>query len=89
MEDLRSQTQDRIESDVVGEGRDSDTQTLGDKGVGALVERFGPRGNSPIEQIVSITSTKSDFNKAIKEADFSINRTNILVCKRMFIYLEI
>lgn len=82
MEDLRSQTQDRIESDVVGEGRDSDTQTLGDKGVGALVERFGPRGNSPIEQIVSITSTKSDFNKAIKEADFSINRTNILVCKK-------
>jgi hypothetical protein len=82
MEDLRSQTQDRIESDVVGEGRDSDTQILGDKGVGALVERFGPRGNSQIEQIVSITSTKSDFNKAIKEADFSINRTNILVCKK-------
>jgi len=82
MEDLRSQTQDRIESDVVGEGRDPDTQTLGDKGVGALVERFGPRGESPIEQIVSITSTKSDFNKAIKEADFSINRTNILVCKK-------
>jgi len=83
MEDLRRQTQDRIESDVVGEGRDSDTQTLGVKGVAAPpLERFGPMGNSDVVQIESITSVKSDFSKAIKEADFSVNRTNILVCKK-------
>ncbi len=81
MEDLRRQTQDRIENDVVGEGRDSDTQTLGVKGVG-LMELFGPRGNNEVVPITSITSVKSDFSKAIKEADFSVNRTNILVCKK-------
>jgi len=83
MEDLRRQTQDRIESDVVGEGRDSDTKYLGVKGVGAPpFERFGPMGNKDVVQIESITSVKSDFSKAIKEADFSVNKTNILVCKK-------
>ena len=83
MEDLRKQTQDRIESDVVGQGRDSDTQYWGVKGVGAPpFERFGPMGNDDVVQIESITSVKSDFSKAIKEADFSVNRTNILVCKK-------
>ena len=36
MEDLRNQTQDRIETEVVGEGKDFETQTIGTKGVGNI-----------------------------------------------------
>ena len=36
MEDLRSQTQKRIESDVIGEGRNEETNVLGRKGVGEM-----------------------------------------------------
>lgn len=81
MEDLRSQTQQRIETDIIGEGVDIDSQTFGKKGVGKL-ERFGQLGNSKIKQVVSITSCKSDFNKSLADADFSLNHTNVLVCKK-------
>lgn len=81
MEDLRSQTQLRIESDVIGEGLDLDTNTNRTKGVGQI-SRFGKMGGSPVEQVISITSTKSDFNNALVKADFSLNHTNILVCKK-------
>lgn len=80
MEDLRNQTQLRIESDVVGEGLDIDTDTLVKKGVGAI-RRFGNMGDSSITQVISITSAKSDFKKSLLDADFSLNHTNILVCK--------
>ncbi len=80
MEDLRNQTQLRIESDVVGEGLDIDTDTLVKKGVGAI-RRFGNMGDSSVTQVISITSAKSDFKKNLLDADFSLNHTNILVCK--------
>ncbi|NQX41243.1 Z1 domain-containing protein [Pedobacter steynii] len=81
MEDLRSQTQLRIESDVIGEGLDLETGTNRTKGVGQI-RRFGKMGDSTIEQVISITSSKSDFNNALVNADFSLNHTNILVCKK-------
>ena len=80
MEDLRNQTQLRIENDVIGEGLDIDTGTLVKKGVGAI-RRFGNMGDSSVTQVISITSAKSDFKKSLLDADFSLNHTNILVCK--------
>jgi hypothetical protein len=80
MEDLRNQTQLRIENDIIGEGLDIDTDTLVKKGVGAI-RRFGNMGDSSVTQVISITSAKSDFKKSLLDADFSLNHTNILVCK--------
>jgi hypothetical protein len=82
MEDLRSQTQDRIDNDVVGEGIvDKVTGRKGEKGVGKI-RRFGEQGDPNVRQIVSITSYRSDFKKTVKESDFSLNNKNILVCKK-------
>ncbi len=81
MEDLRIQTQQRIESDVIGEGLDIETDAIGVQGVGKI-NRFGPMGGSDIEQVVSITSSKSDFKKGLADANFSLNHTNVLVCKK-------
>jgi hypothetical protein len=80
MEDLRNQTQLRIENDVIGEGLDIDTDTLVKKGVGTI-RRFGNLGDNSVTQVISITSAKSDFKKSLLDADFSLNHTNILVCK--------
>ncbi len=80
MEDLRNQTQLRIENDVIGEGLDIDTDTLVKKGVGTI-RRFGNMGDNSVVQVISITSAKSDFKKSLLDADFSLNHTNILVCK--------
>ena len=82
MDDLRAQTQDRIEEDVIGEGTiDKTTLKKGYRGVGT-VHRFGMLGDSNVEQICSVTSIKSDFNQKLVDADFSLNKTNILVCKK-------
>ncbi|BFM43258.1 Z1 domain-containing protein [Flavobacterium sp. CFS9] len=82
MEDLRSQTQLRIESDVIGNGIiDITSETKGVKGVGKIA-RFGNLGDNTVNQVVSITSYKSDFNKSLVDADFSIDNTNVLVCKK-------
>ncbi|KAF0200060.1 MAG: putative endonuclease Z1 domain-containing [Bacteroidetes bacterium] len=81
MEDLRNQTQLRIENDVVGEGLDIDTDALVTKGVGKI-RRFGNQGDTSIRQIISITSAKSDFKKSLLDADFTLSHTNILVCKK-------
>jgi len=40
------------------------------------------KNHKSIEQVFSITSCKSDFNKALADADFSLNHKNILVCKK-------
>ena len=80
MEDLRNQTQLRIENDIVGEGLNIDTDLLVTKGVGKI-RKFGNLGDQNVEAVVSITSAKSDFNKSLLNADFSLNHTNILVCK--------
>lgn len=82
MEDLRSQTQLRLEEDVIGEGTlDLAKDNKGEKGVG-LVRKFGEQGDQAIRQVFSITSYKSDFKKSVKETDFSLNNKNILVCKK-------
>ncbi|MGB3724798.1 MAG: Z1 domain-containing protein [Glaciecola sp.] len=71
MDDLRTQTQARIDTDVIGDG----------KGVG-LKQGFGHRGNEGVIQVVSITSEDTDFNRPLATAKFSLNQTNILVCKK-------
>lgn len=71
MDDLRSQTQERIEKDVIGDG----------KGVG-LKQAFGHLGNDDVIQVISITSEDADFNRTLADAKFSLNQTNIMVCKK-------
>lgn len=75
MEDLRVQTQKRIEKEVVG-------YTNRFIGVGE-VSSFGEMGeHKDVTQIIIPTSDKTDFKKSMKEADFSLNNKNILVCKK-------
>jgi len=82
MEDLRSQTQLRIEEDVIGEGtQDVTRDTKGEKGVGTI-RRFGEQGDQNVRQVFSITSYRSDFKKSVKDTDFSLNNKNILICKK-------
>ena len=80
MEDLRNQTQLRIDSDVIGEGEDVDTARTIDVGVGKI-RKFGTLGDNSVMQVISVTSAQSDFKKSLLDADFSLNHTNILVCK--------
>lgn len=76
MEDLRAQTQERVEEEVIGYGIiDKKNQKKGVKGVG-LISSF-----SEI-QLTTPTSYRSDFKKTLKEADFPLDRRNILVCKK-------
>ncbi len=81
MEDLRNQTQDRIEAEVVGEGKNFETQGMGTKGVGNII-RFGMMGESGVEQLESITSCRADFNKSLLDANFSLSSPKVLVCKK-------
>lgn len=81
MEDLRSQTQKRIEKDVVGEGTLDYGERSGKKGVGNI-NRFGTRGGSDVVQIKSLTSETKDFNKTVKDLDHTLNDKYILVCKK-------
>jgi len=77
MEDLRRQTQIRIEKEVEGK-YEAGVFT----GVGK-VSSFGPLGeHKEVRQIIVPTSAEIDFNKSIKAADFSLNNRNILVCKK-------
>ena len=77
MEDLRRQTQERIEEEVVGYSKAG----AGFLGVGE-VKPFGELGDSSVNQIDIPTSVESDFKKTIKDSDFSLNKKNILVCKK-------
>lgn len=81
MEDLRSQTQKRIEADVIGEGTIDSSEMIGAKGVGKI-ERFGVSGNSKVIQVKSITSEQKDFGKTTKELDHTLNDKYVLVCKK-------
>jgi len=80
IEDLRNQTQKRIEKEVIGEGTD-DYGIISKIGVGEI-NRFGPLVNSPVVQVSSITSAKKDFTLATKELDFTLNAKYVLVCKK-------
>lgn len=78
MEDLRSQTQKRIEKEV--EGKMIRTNEF--IGVGGI-SSFGQLGKHPdVNQVVVPTSEKNDFNRTMQEAQFSLNNTNILICKK-------
>lgn len=78
MEDLRSQTQKRIEKEV--EGKMIRTNEF--IGVGEI-SSFGQLGKHPdVNQVVVPTSEKNDFNRTMQEAQFSLNNTNILICKK-------
>lgn len=81
MEDLRSQTQQRIEKDVIGEGVIDSGEPSGTKGVGKI-KRFGVRGDNDILQIKSLTSESKDFSKAVKELNHTLNDKYVLVCKK-------
>ena len=82
MEDLRQQTQFRIESDVIGEGTlNKETERRGLKGVGHIV-RFGHQGDDNVSQVVPQTSYKSDFDSGLLDKNFSLNHTSIFVCKK-------
>ena len=81
MEDLRYQTQSRISSDIVGEGEDVDTGKIIDIGVGKI-RKFGAQGDESIPQIFSVTSARTDFKSSLVDQGFSLNRYNILVCKK-------
>ena len=77
MEDLRVQTQRRIEKEV--EGKFEEGVFIG---VGGCAS-FGQQGyHSTVHQIVVPTSTETDFVRTIKDADFSLNTKNLLVCKK-------
>ncbi|HJU45708.1 MAG TPA: Z1 domain-containing protein, partial [Chitinophagaceae bacterium] len=82
LEDLRTQTQLRLETDVIGEGIINPlTEQQGVKGVG-LERRFGVQGIRDVPQVFAITSHKSDFKKQVQDAVFSLNNRNLLVCKK-------
>ncbi len=77
MEDLRKQTQKRIEKEVEGKYVNGTFIGVGD------IASFGELGeHKEVTQIILPTSEKTDFKKSMKEADFSLNNKNILVCKK-------
>jgi len=77
MEDLRFQTQKRINNDVIGVG-EINRQINQAVGVGE-VESFRVAGAN---QIYSITTTMTDFRKSLIDANFDFTNTRILVCKK-------
>lgn len=77
MEDLRSQTQKRINTDVVGIGEDGN-QINQRIGVGK-VQAFGVDG---IHQLTSLTSMSADFRKSMVDSNFGFTNQKILVCKK-------
>lgn len=77
MEDLRQQTQARIEKEVDGKYIDGEFT-----GVGA-VKSFGPLGElKEVSHIILPTSVKHDFKKTLREQDFSLQNKNVLICKK-------
>jgi hypothetical protein len=79
MEDLRGQTQDRVESEVVGFGKNSDHNGI--KGVGEEIH-FGGLGTEGVRVIDAITSCDSDFNQGLLKGAAALNSPKILVCKK-------
>lgn len=71
MEDLRVQTQIRIEKEVIG--------PLGAGNVGIGVGKEYPFHNNFVS---SVTSQSSDFSRSLLNADFNIHNKNILVVKK-------
>lgn len=80
MEDLRNQTQKRIEKDVIGPWQGGDSWL----GVGAITAfKVQPDPGSPnIPVLKSITSPETDFNRNLMNAAIDLNNYNIMVCKK-------
>lgn len=81
MEDLRSQTQQRIEKDVIGEGKIDSGEPTGAKGVGKI-RRFGVRGDDSVVQVKTLTSENKDFGRTVEDLDHTLNDKYVLVCKK-------
>ena len=82
MEDLRVQTQDRVESEVIGSGSIPPKYTnTGWKGVG-IARPFGQQGDSEVQQIESVTSRDIDFGSPLLKAGIALNAPKIFVCKK-------
>lgn len=82
MEDLRVQTQDRVESEVIGEGSlPPEYVQTGWKGVG-IARPFGQRGDPEVQQIESITSRDIDFGNPLLKAGIALGAPKIFVCKK-------
>jgi len=77
MEDLRFQTQKRINQDVIGLG-EVGNQINQDVGVGKI-QKFGRDG---IYQINSITTSTADFRKSMVDNNFDFTNQRILICKK-------
>jgi hypothetical protein len=80
-EDLRSQTQDRIDNDIIGDKK-SNVGPNGEeiwRGVGSVSSFKIENGRIVVR---SITSYFSDFKRGLWEGDHSLNSFNILVCKK-------
>lgn len=78
MEDLRKQTQIRTEKEVEGKMIAQDKFI----GVGEIAS-FGQLGqHTDVNQVILPTSTQNDFNRTMQEAHFSLNNTNVLICKK-------
>jgi hypothetical protein len=78
MEDLRRQTQIRTEKEVEGK-MVSQNKFIG---VGEIAS-FGQLGQfTDVNQVILPTSTQNDFNRTMQQAHFSLNNTNILICKK-------
>lgn len=78
MEDLRRQTQIRTEKEVEGKMVAQDRFI----GVGEIAS-FGQLGQfTDVNQVILPTSTQNDFNRTMQQAHFSLNNTNILICKK-------
>lgn len=78
MEDLRRQTQIRTEKEVEGKMITHDKFI----GVGEIAS-FGQLGQfTEVNQVIIPTSTQNDFNRTMQQAHFSLNNTNILICKK-------
>lgn len=78
MEDLRRQTQIRIEKEVEGKMLSNNKFS----GVGEIAS-FGVQGlYKDVAPITLPTSTLKDFSKELRDSQFSLNITNILICKK-------
>jgi hypothetical protein len=78
MEDLRRQTQIRTEKEVEGKMIAQDKFI----GVGEIAS-FGQLGQfTDVNQVIIPTSRSKDFDRNLKESEFSRNQINILICKK-------
>ena len=77
MEDLRQQTQIRIEKEVEGK-MIKEGKFLG---VGEIAP-YGQGDYDQVNQIIVPTSADVDFNRNMQKQDFNLNQINVLVCKK-------